>query len=321
MLMLTKELLPPGYGDTASSYEGVRSHLASPVEGRAVAFSQGYAQRNPALGLLTLLGQKKILEQILKSKKKSKKEKEQAAKKLKLLNIKIASAKKSPKVRAAIATARPRATPARPRAGTPARPRTTSPERPRPARPERPRPARPARPGVGPAPVMPQGPPPARLSVEQIEQCVRSILANPNDPMYAEVDALIDQLAESEDTLASMAPGAEKDQFAKTILATQQAIYAICNERVLGGPAGQVDLGDLALTNASVPTETKIKAGLLFGLGVPVVIGLLALPTFVINPWIVKQFKPEWGYGKRVATGMIGTALLGLARSALQRES
>lgn len=34
-------------------------------------------------------------------------------------------------------------------------------------------------------------------------------------------------------------------------------------------------------------------------------IGVLALPTFVITPWIIKQFKPEWTYGKRLATTFV----------------
>ena len=40
---------------------------------------------------------------------------------------------------------------------------------------------------------------------------------------------------------------------------------------------------------------------------VPVAVlgGLLLVGPFVVTPWIVKQFKPEWSYGKRVATGFV----------------
>jgi hypothetical protein len=48
--------------------------------------------------------------------------------------------------------------------------------------------------------------------------------------------------------------------------------------------------------------------------------GLFLVGPFVVTPWIVKQFKPEWSYGKRVATGFVVSfgvgALTNIARAA-----
>lgn len=50
------------------------------------------------------------------------------------------------------------------------------------------------------------------------------------------------------------------------------------------------------------------------------IIGVAAIPTFLITPWIVKQFKPEWSYGKRLATGVVVTfgvsSVIAVARAA-----
>lgn len=59
--------------------------------------------------------------------------------------------------------------------------------------------------------------------------------------------------------------------------------------------------GDCAKNNEGLGTGTLVAAGL------GGMLALAAIPTFLVNPWIVKQFKPEWSYGKRVATGMIGS--------------
>jgi hypothetical protein len=52
--------------------------------------------------------------------------------------------------------------------------------------------------------------------------------------------------------------------------------------------------------------------------GAGLVIGLLALPTFVIGPWMVKAFKPEWSYGRRLgasfAVSFIAGTLVSVAR-------
>lgn len=38
--------------------------------------------------------------------------------------------------------------------------------------------------------------------------------------------------------------------------------------------------------------------------GIALLAGILVVPTFVIVPWIVKGFAPEWSYGRRVAVGL-----------------
>ena len=38
--------------------------------------------------------------------------------------------------------------------------------------------------------------------------------------------------------------------------------------------------------------------------GIALIGGILVVPTFVIVPWIVKGFAPEWSYGRRVAVGL-----------------
>ncbi len=61
------------------------------------------------------------------------------------------------------------------------------------------------------------------------------------------------------------------------------------------------------------PAYGNVGAGLAVGAGVLGLVGLVLLPGFVIYPWIIKQFKPKWGYGKRVATGLAigyGTKLI-----------
>jgi hypothetical protein len=36
--------------------------------------------------------------------------------------------------------------------------------------------------------------------------------------------------------------------------------------------------------------------------------------TFAVGPWAVKQFKPEWSYGKRLVTSFIAAAILRIGR-------
>jgi hypothetical protein len=50
-------------------------------------------------------------------------------------------------------------------------------------------------------------------------------------------------------------------------------------------------------------------AGAIGGIGL--VIGLLALPTFVVGPWIIKSFKPEWSYGRRLGASFAVSFLAG----------
>lgn len=62
-----------------------------------------------------------------------------------------------------------------------------------------------------------------------------------------------------------------------------------------------------------------------FGLGAVALIGgLVIVGPFVIAPWIIKQFEPDWSYGKRVATGFVASfavgALTQIARAASGSE-
>lgn len=50
--------------------------------------------------------------------------------------------------------------------------------------------------------------------------------------------------------------------------------------------------------------------------GIALLAGILVVPTFVIVPWIVKGFAPEWSYGRRVAVGLGVTTVLGIVSRA-----
>ena len=69
-------------------------------------------------------------------------------------------------------------------------------------------------------------------------------------------------------------------------------------------PAAQDD--DLEV-QAHVSVGGILVAGLLVG-----------VPTLLVAPWIVKQFKPEWSYGKRVATGMAASFVGGVLSRGLR---
>jgi hypothetical protein len=57
--------------------------------------------------------------------------------------------------------------------------------------------------------------------------------------------------------------------------------------------------------------------GWLLALGVPAVLGIVVLPTFVVGPYIVKAFKPEWSYGRRLGASLgVSFAVGALARIA-----
>ena len=51
--------------------------------------------------------------------------------------------------------------------------------------------------------------------------------------------------------------------------------------------------------------------------GVGVVVAIATAWTFAVGPWAVKQFKPEWGYGKRLVTSFLAGSAIGLARQAV----
>jgi len=51
--------------------------------------------------------------------------------------------------------------------------------------------------------------------------------------------------------------------------------------------------------------------------GVGVVLVIATAWTFAVGPWAVKQFKPEWGYGKRLVTSFLAGTLINFARMAV----
>ena len=78
-----------------------------------------------------------------------------------------------------------------------------------------------------------------------------------------------------------------------------------------------------------VPVKTAygmtgaMKAAAAVG-GVGLVVGLIAVPTLVVGPWIVKSVKPEWSYGRRLAASFAFStgvgALVRIARAASGTE-
>lgn len=60
-----------------------------------------------------------------------------------------------------------------------------------------------------------------------------------------------------------------------------------------------------APSHLSEGVVAKKNSGLaLAAIGLPV-LGLFLVMPLAVVPWVVKQFKPEWSYGKRVATGFV----------------
>jgi len=54
------------------------------------------------------------------------------------------------------------------------------------------------------------------------------------------------------------------------------------------------------------------KTALAGVLGVTLVAGMVW--TLAVGPWAVKQFKPDWSYGKRLVTSFIAAAILRIGR-------
>lgn len=54
------------------------------------------------------------------------------------------------------------------------------------------------------------------------------------------------------------------------------------------------------------------------GVGLAALAALVVVPTFVVGPWIVKAFKPEWSYGRRLgaslAFGIVSGTVVSIAR-------
>ena len=61
-----------------------------------------------------------------------------------------------------------------------------------------------------------------------------------------------------------------------------------------------------ALTNGAGQAAVGLAA-------VGTILAVAAIPTFVVGPFIVSAFKPEWSYGRRLATSMAFSAIVGTA--------
>ena len=64
---------------------------------------------------------------------------------------------------------------------------------------------------------------------------------------------------------------------------------------------------------ALTPDQQRMAVGAA-GLGVLLVIA--GAWTFAVGPWAVKQFKPEWSYGKRLVTSFLAGTLIGVIKRA-----
>ena len=70
---------------------------------------------------------------------------------------------------------------------------------------------------------------------------------------------------------------------------------------------------------SGAPTDYNGALGVLgAGLGVGAIVAVIALPTFVVGPFIVKAFKPEWSYGRRLATSMAVGLGIGAVRGIVE---
>lgn len=69
-----------------------------------------------------------------------------------------------------------------------------------------------------------------------------------------------------------------------------------------------------------VPQKIDVRVAPLGAAAVVGVIGAAAIVPLLVGPWVFKQFKPDWGYGKRVAAtlgvGFGVGAVTGVARAA-----
>lgn len=85
---------------------------------------------------------------------------------------------------------------------------------------------------------------------------------------------------------------------------------------VPGGARGGVTFGDV-----HQPTPLGSQAGLSTGTlvgGFAAFGALLLLMPFVIVPLLIKPFAPKWGYGKRVALGLLVSLSLAALRGVVR---
>ncbi|MEE8384431.1 MAG: hypothetical protein V3S01_00755, partial [Dehalococcoidia bacterium] len=52
-------------------------------------------------------------------------------------------------------------------------------------------------------------------------------------------------------------------------------------------------------------------------LGGATILALMLVPTFLIGPWAVKQFRPRWPYGKRLVTSFLAGSAIAVTRAAV----
>jgi len=63
---------------------------------------------------------------------------------------------------------------------------------------------------------------------------------------------------------------------------------------------------DNEVTTPSADGESHVSTG-----AIAVALAFVAIPTLIVAPWVVGKFKPEWSYGKRVAAGLVASAVGG----------
>jgi hypothetical protein len=64
----------------------------------------------------------------------------------------------------------------------------------------------------------------------------------------------------------------------------------------------------------------KEKPGAALAVG-GLTLGLAILGPFIVGPWAVKQFKPDWTYGKRFILAALVTTGIGIARKAAENKA
>jgi hypothetical protein len=85
-------------------------------------------------------------------------------------------------------------------------------------------------------------------------------------------------------------------------------------------PSAQAEIIDYSVAHAPVSGERRKPSGAAMAAGAAGLVAILALPAFVVTPWIVKQFRPDFSYGRRVGIGMGIAAGAALLRSALRKR-
>lgn len=62
---------------------------------------------------------------------------------------------------------------------------------------------------------------------------------------------------------------------------------------------------------APVQQYAGVAGGIAVAGGVGLIFALAAVPIFVVAPFIVKAFKPEWSYGRRLGASLAFSAVTG----------